>query len=725
VALFYWKILFTKQFSILTGWEPVVQSYSWYNFAAVAIQQGVLPIWDPYRFSGSTFIGEMQTGLFYPLKFLVYFMPLHANGLVSERVYNQLFVLTHLLAAVFMFFLARHLRLSPYASFVSGLAFSLGGFLSNTGHPHMLDSGIWLPLIVLLFLRSVDETSFVRAAFLAAAAGIGVGMAILGGGLHMVIMAGIVVAGMIVMLCVGKRRPQRVLALGATVALVGLLFGGVQLLPSMEYWPMSYRWVGGPGPIQSQDKVPYQYIGELARFSPRSLFSFLFRGASPGSDHETHNYMGVLTLFLSVIGAWQFWRERWVKYFAVLGALAFVYSWGSFSFLHGVLYLLPLLDMAREAGRFIHITHFAMAILAGYGIEHLFSATISKDSRIWTFVRGIRWIVVLLVAVLTASILQTTVGVPEWAFMSLVFIGSGYVLFEVICRGFRSVSTKVALVFFLLWDLYAADWVIRNKALARAEKQDHLAEILDVRELGEFLRPRDSLFRIHFEAEIPPNIGHAYGVHMTGGMGATMLMDYARYLDSATMPRLLNVRYTLRRANPEDHDKPVFSDDVWRVYENDDVGERAWVVHRIEVDSSADKPPRRLFDPDFDPGRVAILERPLPEPIADQAESEKDSVETRSYGPTSMEFVVNTKGRGLLVVSEVFYPGWQAFVNDSFTPIYRVDGLLRGVVVPDGTSVVRFHYRPLSVRIGAALSILAALGTLVLGAASAIKRRPT
>src|SRR5207244_5398781 len=129
--------------------EPVTQSYSWYNFAALAVHKGVLPLWDPYRFSGSTFIGEMQTGLFYPLKLLAYIMPLDSNGMFSERVYNEFYVLTHILAAIFTFLLARYLRLSPFASFVAGLSFSLGGYLGNTAHPHTLDSGIWLPFIVL------------------------------------------------------------------------------------------------------------------------------------------------------------------------------------------------------------------------------------------------------------------------------------------------------------------------------------------------------------------------------------------------------------------------------------------------------------------------------------------------------------------------------------------------------------------------------------------------
>jgi hypothetical protein len=92
VILFYWKLVFTKQFSFLWDWEPVTQSYSWLNFAASSIHKGILPIWDPYRFSGNTFIGEMQTGLFYPLKFLVYILPFDSNGMVPERAYRAPFM---------------------------------------------------------------------------------------------------------------------------------------------------------------------------------------------------------------------------------------------------------------------------------------------------------------------------------------------------------------------------------------------------------------------------------------------------------------------------------------------------------------------------------------------------------------------------------------------------------------------------------------------------------
>jgi uncharacterized membrane protein YfhO len=83
-----------------------------------------------------------------------------------------------------------------------------------------------------------------------------------------------------------------------------------------------------------------------------------------------------------------------------------------------------------------------------------------------------------------------------------------------------------------------------------------------------------------------------------------------------------------------------------------------------------------------------------------------------------MEFRVHSKGRGFLVVSEVFYPGWTAVVNAETVPIYRVDGVLRGVSVPTGDSIVHFEYRPRSVRFGIALTLTALLATAVLGVCS-------
>jgi uncharacterized membrane protein YfhO len=71
-----------------------------------------------------------------------------------------------------------------------------------------------------------------------------------------------------------------------------------------------------------------------------------------------------------------------------------------------------------------------------------------------------------------------------------------------------------------------------------------------------------------------------------------------------------------------------------------------------------------------------------------------------------------TAGTRFLVVSEMHFPGWRAYLDGVDTPIYRSNYLFRGVVVPPGRHTVRFVYRPVSVAVGAGVSALGAL-TLV------------
>ncbi len=85
----------------------------------------------------------------------------------------------------------------------------------------------------------------------------------------------------------------------------------------------------------------------------------------------------------------------------------------------------------------------------------------------------------------------------------------------------------------------------------------------------------------------------------------------------------------------------------------------------------------------------------------------------RSYEADSMSMDVNTAGSALLVVSELFYPGWKATVNGQPAEIHKTDGALRGIMVPAGASHVVMEYAPASFYLGIGLSSLAAAGVVV------------
>src|SRR6266404_1566285 len=83
VILFYWKLFLPDRFTYLLDKDDANQVYAWQRFTASNIQSGILPLWDPNTQGGHSFIGEMQTGLFYPLKLPLYLWPLNSSGLPS------------------------------------------------------------------------------------------------------------------------------------------------------------------------------------------------------------------------------------------------------------------------------------------------------------------------------------------------------------------------------------------------------------------------------------------------------------------------------------------------------------------------------------------------------------------------------------------------------------------------------------------------------------------
>jgi len=63
---------------------------------------------------------------------------------------------------------------------------------------------------------------------------------------------------------------------------------------------------------------------------------------------------------------------------------------------------------------------------------------------------------------------------------------------------------------------------------------------------------------------------------------------------------------------------------------------------------------------------------------------------------------------------EQFYPGWRAMVDGHPVEIERWDGTFQAILLTAGEHRVRFEFRPMSLQLGAAVSILALAGLLVL-----------
>lgn len=711
MVLFHWRILLTGQFSLLTEWEGVNQAYVWYHFWADSIRSGIVPLWDPYTYFGHTFIGEMQTGTFYPLNLLWLLFPTNDLGVCSAATYHYLFAFARLIGVVNMYLLVRWLGCSRYAALVAGLAFSFGGFVSKMGWPHMLHSAIWLPLIFLFLLKALQARLWPNAAAYGAAAGLLLGLATLAGGLHVVMMQAIIVATAAPFLVPGD--PEARFARWRHAALVVAIIGAfafstsaIQLLPSAEYSSQSMRWLGDAS-ISPMEKIPYAEMshGIYPEGLVALLFPYAFHG-NTGSGEVVNPYMSVMVLVLAAIGVWRTWSQPLVKYLLALGIVALLYALGGFSPIHGMLYsIVPKLWLAREAGRFVYLSSFAIAVLAAFGTDALFSRQGYLDwSGVYPILRrvAVAALAVLIVPAAYPTLVQIS---PHTAFSMLIILGTVATVVFVRKQG-AGTAAKVVMLALILFDLNYFDWLPRNKIELARSSTNQLERLRSMENTARFLKTLPGEFRIHVDTADPPNIGDLYQIAATRGTAVTLHNHYQRMLGHFD---LMNVRYLIRPASASEPG-PVYEDLNWKVYERPSAFPRAWLVHQVQRVSSEDEEFARLGELNLREVAVTqeridgIFESPK-SPVASAG-----SVQFTRYSPLDVEFSVTSGGRALLVVSDMFYGGWQATVNGKLETIHRVNGALRGIVVNGGHSTVRMRYAPRSVTIGFVFLLLAITG---------------
>lgn len=138
-----------------------------------------------------------------------------------------------------------------------------------------------------------------------------------------------------------------------------------------------------------------------------------------------------------------------------------------------------------------------------------------------------------------------------------------------------------------------------------------------------------------------------------------------------------------------------------KLYENAAVMPRTFIVHEAEIvpDTELGTEDALLImrSIDFDPARTVVIsdDNVGTHSGAPSSTNPSQSAATvTSYTPERIEIQVNAATEGYLVLSDAYYPGWNAVVNGESVPIYRADVMFRAVQLPAGESPVTFTYEP-------------------------------
>jgi hypothetical protein len=160
--------------------------------------------------------------------------------------------------------------------------------------------------------------------------------------------------------------------------------------------------------------------------------------------------------------------------------------------------------------------------------------------------------------------------------------------------------------------------------------------------------------------------------------------------------------------------RPVYQGRDAVIYRNAEALPRVFVVDRQRTVRGEEEALAAAMAPAFDRRRVAVTERQLPGIPQDDGGGEVSGGSARllSYEPERVVAEATAPRRGLLVLTDLFYPGWEVTVDGRSAPVERVNYLLRGVPISAGTHRIEFRYEPASYRAGWIMSLIAAAGVL-------------
>jgi hypothetical protein len=705
VAGFYWKLTLTRQFDWTWVSDLSLQVMPWFQEQARYWSNGTIPLWDPTLWGGQPLLGQAQPGTAYPLNWLLFSFPLH-KGVLRSDVIQWYFVVERYMAVAFCYWLCRDLGRSRIASLIGGCVFGLAGYVGTTNWPQMVNGALWLPVVLLFLLRAGRGQNVLGNAALS---GMFLGIAWLSGHHQAPIFMMLAAAGVWIYFIFRSGRWDWRFARAAAVAMVFTgLTGALQILPAYEYGHLAKRWVSGPEAITWKEPVPYS-VHEMYDLKPYDLPGVVF----PYVSTNFPPFVGIAALALAFLGLAICWRDRHVRILSALALGGLVYALGHFSVFQGFLYgLIPELDKARVTSAAVFIFQLGIAGLAAFGVDQIGVSEISP------WLKRVMWVLlgfsVVSLTIFMVAIFVSKVIIPGPEPTLLVPFLAVAVAGLVFAASHGSLSRNAAAALLLLVVLMDLSNDTGSVIGSRSDptRNKWLNEIRANPEIAEFLKKQPGHFRTTVANDaFEENWGEWHGIDMWRGYLASITLNMTRVEGWKFPARMLfGVAYTIAdKPLPEGGQEVFAGRSGWKVYKHPEAFPRTWAVHQLRRVRDPDEGNQMINDHLAELHASAFL---LERPPAVESCGSSDRVDLAEYSPNRVRVEARMACKGMVILSDTFYPGWRATIDGSGAPIYEVNEAMRGVVVPAGLHTLTFQYRPVSVIAGLLLTLAGVVGAL-------------
>jgi hypothetical protein len=748
---------------------PLVD-YPWRFLARSLIHEGTFPAWNPYVLGGIPLYSNPQIGIFSVFSLPLWILPLtYALGVSAA--------LKLLVGAFGTYLLARRLRLDFLPGLLAGIAFAFSAInIVWLAHETLPGVAVMLPWTIWLVEGIFERGRLASALGLAVAVAIGLG----GGhpGMQVHLLTVIPAYALARAACTRRVAPhagdgpsrRRALALVAGGLAAGVLLMAFMLIPEAR----SSHDTVGVFARQNQSlpgaKLPFTVIRTVlfpdwwGRPSAIEASDLPSSRIPSGNYCERTFYAGAVALLfacLALLSPGQ-WRRK--APFALIGVLALAIALRAPG-LHWLVMQLPIVE-AVEPGRIHFAFGLAVAVLGAFGLQAMLDAP--RGHR--------RWLLAPLAVVVVGALALGTTGARA---------GDAGRTLRHFLTGADFASSGVIAITSVVWFLLFALGVAAALLLARRypRRRVAIAAAVVLLAAGDAYHFVDGFQPMGPEAKVIPPVtpaiaylvrhradGRIVGVNdaLPNDWGLVYGLKDARGYDPPQPTRrmlelwrlanpdqnewqpsglseisarglqalsVLGVRYIVLAPGYAAGDLPsgalrqAYLDKDATIVENTRAAPRALVPTDAIVTPNERASRRVIGERRFDPRTMVVVERGQPG-VSALADASRHLPHTRGSiaivreRNSSVSLSARLHRRGLVMLDDSLLEGWRVRIDGHGAPALRVDGVMRGVIVPAGRHEIVWTYAVPGLRLGALLSLLTLVGLAGTGGVLVARARP-